>query len=117
EGVSSWMDLARLRLDINRLEVEAVQAGAEREETKRTLEKLRFQRAAREAQYREVERGLAEDLAKMRIRTAMLEKEFPRTGSQLVVNAPCAGTVLQVHIRGQGATVREGDLLAELACA
>lgn len=116
EGVASWMDLARLQLEINRLEVEAEQAKAQREETRRAVEKLGFERRSREAQNREVERGLAEELSKANFRTAMLEKELVRTGNELTVAAPCAGSVLRLHVRSAGAIVREGDLLAELAC-
>jgi membrane fusion protein len=116
EGVSSWMDVARLQLEINRLEVEAEQARAQREETRRAVEKLGFERRSREAQFREVERELAEELSKANSRGAMLETELARTGSQLTVAAPCAGSVLRLHVRRAGATVREGDLLAELAC-
>ncbi len=116
EGVSSWMDLARLRLEINRLEVEAEQAKSQREDTRRAAEKLRFERRSRQAQFQEVQRGLAEELSRANIRTAMLEKELARTGNQLTVPAPCTGSILQLHVRSAGATVREGDLLAELAC-
>jgi membrane fusion protein len=116
EGVSSWMEVARLKLEINRLEVEAEQAKAQREETRRAVEKLGFERRARQAQFREVERGLDEELSKAKFRTAMLEKELARTGSQLTVTSPCTGSVLRLHVRGAGATVREGDLLAEMAC-
>lgn len=116
EGVSSWMDLARLRLEINRLEVEAEQSKAQREDTRRSIEKLRFEKSSKQAQFRELERGLAEELSKARIRTAMLGSELARTGSQLTVPAPCSGSILQLHVRNAGSTVREGDLLAELAC-
>lgn len=116
EGVSSWMDLARLRLEINRLEVDAEQAKAQREDTRRAGEKLRFERRSRQAQFQEVQRGLAEELSKANFRAAMLENELVRTGSQLTVPAPCTGSILQLHVRNVGATVREGDPLADLAC-
>jgi multidrug efflux pump subunit AcrA (membrane-fusion protein) len=34
-----------------------------------------------------------------------------------VVGAPCAGIVLKLAVRGRGAVVQEGDVLAEVACA
>ncbi len=117
EGVSSWMDLARLRLEINRLEVEAEQAKAQREDTRRAIDKLHFERRSRQAEFKEVERSLGEELEKARIRMAMLEKELVRTGNQLTVPAPCKGSVLKMSVKNAGTAVREGDMLAELACA
>src|SRR5262249_36273895 len=114
EGISSWMDLARLRLEINRLEGEAEQAKADRENTRRTIERLQHEARAKQSEHQESERSLEEDTAKARIRTAILEKELAQTGNQLTVSAPCAGTVLRLHVQSAGATVREGDLLAEL---
>jgi membrane fusion protein len=116
EGISSWMDLARLRLEINRLEVEAEQAKAERESTLRTIERLQHENRAKQSEFQEAERSLDEDTAKARLRSAMLEKEIIQTGSELTVAAPCAGSVLKLHVQGAGATIREGDLLAEVAC-
>jgi membrane fusion protein len=116
EGISSWTDLARLRLEINRLQVEAEQAKAERENTRRAIERLQHETHAKESEFQEVERSLGEEAAKARIRTAMLEKELALTGNQLTVTAPCTGTVLKLYVQSTGAAVREGDLLAELSC-
>jgi len=117
EGISSWMDLARLQLEINRLEVEAEQAKADRENTRRTIERLQHENKAKESEFQESARSLQEDTAKARIRTAILEKELAQTGNQLTVAAPCAGSVLKLYIQSVGATVREGDLLADVDCA
>jgi len=46
----------------------------------------------------------------------MLGKELAQTGSQLTAVAPCTGSVVKTQVRGAGASVREGDLLAEIAC-
>jgi membrane fusion protein len=116
EGISSWMDLARLQLEINRLEVEAEQAKADRENTRRTIERLQHEAKAKQSEFQENTRSLEEDTAKARIRTAILDKELAQTGSQLTVAAPCAGSILRLHVQSAGATVREGDLLAELDC-
>jgi membrane fusion protein len=117
EGVSSWMDLARLRLEINRLEVEAEQAKAERENTRRTIDRLQHESQAKQSEFQEAERSLEEETAKARIRKAILDKEVVQTGSELTVAAPCAGSVLKLHVQSAGTTVREGDLLAEVACS
>lgn len=116
EGISSWTDLARLRLEINRLQVEAEQAKAERENTRRAIEKIQYETGAKQSEFKELERSFGEELAKARIRKTMLEKELTQTGHELTVTAPCTGSVLKLHVRGAGAAVREGDLLAEVAC-
>ncbi len=116
EGVSSWTDSARLRIEINRLEVEAEQAKAERENTRRSLVKLEHETLGKESEFREQERSLAEEVAKARIRSEILEKELVQTGSQLTVNAPCDGSVLRMGVSNAGTAVREGDLLAEVSC-
>lgn len=117
EGISSWTDLARLRIEINRLQVEAEQAKADRLDTLRALDKIRYEGQTKHLEFQETERGLGESADKARIRSAMLEQELARTGSQLTAVAPCAGTVLKMYVRSAGASVREGDLLAEVACA
>lgn len=117
EGVSSWVDSARLRIEINRLEVEAEQAKADRENTRRAIGKLEHETHGKESEFREQERSLAEEDAKARIRSEILEKELAQTGNQLTVNAPCDGSVLRMGVSNAGTAVREGDLLAEVACA
>ncbi|MEO8431051.1 MAG: HlyD family efflux transporter periplasmic adaptor subunit [Acidobacteriota bacterium] len=116
EGISSWSDLARVRLEINRLQIEAQQAQAERDEIRRAVAKSAHENLARQSEFRESERSAAEDLGKARVRTTMLEKELAQTGNQLTAAAPCAGSVVKTNIRGVGAVVREGDVLAEVAC-
>jgi membrane fusion protein len=116
EGVSSWVDSARLRIEINRLEVEAEQAKADRENTRRAIGKLEHEMRGKESEFQEQERSLGEEVAKARIRSGMLEKELAQTGSQLTVKAPCDGSVLKMHVSNAGTAVREGDLLAEVAC-
>jgi membrane fusion protein len=116
EGISSWTDLARIRLEINRLQVEAQQAQAERDEVRRAIAKVAHENRAKQSEFREVERSAAEDLGKARVRTSMLEKELAQTGRQLTAAAPCTGSLVKMHVRGIGAVVREGDLLAEVAC-
>lgn len=116
EGVSSWTDMARLRIEINRLEVEAEGAKSERENTRRAIEKLEHESRGKQAEFREIERALDEDREKARIRTAMLGKELAQTGNVLTASAPCAGSVVRLAVRSPRTAVREGDLLAEVVC-
>jgi multidrug efflux pump subunit AcrA (membrane-fusion protein) len=52
------------------------------------------------------------------VRVGPLEAELARTaGTELVLSAPCAGTVVRLHVRGADAVVREGEVLGEVACA
>jgi membrane fusion protein len=117
EGVSSWTDMARLRLEINRLEVEAEAAKSERENTRRSIEKLEHEAHGKQAEFKEVERSFGEDLEKTRIRTEMLAGELAQTGNVLTATAPCTGSVVRLAIRSPRTAVREGDLLAEVVCA
>lgn len=98
------------KLTVSELEAErrAVQAG---------LGKLRHAGAAREAEYRELDRRLSEDAARARIRRDALQQELRDSrGSDVLVPAPCDGSVLRLFVRAAGAVVQEGELLAELAC-
>jgi membrane fusion protein len=116
EGISSWTDLARVRLEINRLQQGAQQSQADRDDARRAIAKVAHENRAKQSEFRETERAFAEEEVRARIRTEMLGKELVQTGNQLTATAPCTGSVLKTHIRGAGATVREGDLLAEIAC-
>ena len=98
-----------------KLVVAALQA--ERRDAQTGLAKLRQDRVAREAEYRELERRFAEDATKARIRVTALRDELgPSRGSELAVAAPCTGTVLRLAVKAPGAVVQDGDVLAEMAC-
>jgi HlyD family secretion protein len=129
-------DLARLERQLERTELALRQLQAERE-----TEELEWTRGVRELEteirdvrgaqakrghesdarltaHRELERGLQEELERARIRIAALRQALPRSrGSELSVVAPCAGTLLRLGVRAPGAVVREGETLAEVACA
>jgi multidrug efflux pump subunit AcrA (membrane-fusion protein) len=115
-GLSSWMETSRVQIEADRLALEFEQAQADESETRRSLERLRHEAAARRAEAREVERGLIEELERASIRRAALDEDLVRGGNQLVVAAPCAGIVLKLAVRSRGAVVQEGDVLAEVAC-
>jgi membrane fusion protein len=116
-GLSSWMEMSRVEIEADRLALEVEQAGAEQAETRRELERLRHEAEARRAESQELERGLVDELERARIRGAALDQDLVHGGNQLVVGAPCAGIVLKLAVRGRGAVVQEGDVLAEVACA
>jgi hemolysin D len=87
-------------------------------EVQAALAGLRQNVAARTAEHREMDRRLTEDVAKARIRATALHGELEQTqGAELTVGSPCDGSVLRLAVNAPGAVVREGDVLAELACA
>jgi membrane fusion protein len=111
EAVSGQLEADRLAVDIESLVGDAAQ-------TRAALAKLRHESAGRSAQYREFQRNLDETVEKAGIRIAALERE-PTHGSdsgQLVVIAPCTGSVLRLQVT-PGAVVQEGEVLGEVACS
>ena len=121
------LETVRLRLnqiqaDHETQEIAWKQTAADLENESREVgaasEKLRHAMAARDTEFRELNRRLSEDAAKARIRVAALRDVLgPNRGSDLAVAAPCAGTMLRLAVKAPGAVVQEGDLLGELACA
>lgn len=120
--------LETLRLKLNQLRTEhetreiewritVAELEAERHDLQTASEKLRYANAARDAEYRELDRRLSEDSAKARIRAAALQEELGRNPSgELTVAAPCAGTVIRLPVKGPGAVVQDGEVLCEVAC-
>ena len=105
--------------DAQEIEWKLTVAGleAERREAQGALAKLGQERAARDAEQRELERRLDEDAAKARIRSGALTDELKHTrGSELSVYAPCSGTVVRLVVNAQAAVVQDGEVLADLAC-
>ncbi len=121
--------LETLRLKLNQLQTEqqrweidwkitVAELEAERRDVRAASEKLRYTEAARDAEYRELDRRLTEDVAKARIRAAALQGELGRNPSgELTVAAPCMGTVVRLPVKGAGAVVQDGEVLCEVACA
>jgi HlyD family secretion protein len=82
------------------------------------LARLRHESAARQAAFREADRHLREETDRAAIRITALSRELVNTATnEQTVLAPCTGTVLRLGARAAGAVVREGELLAEVACA
>ena len=121
------LETARLRLNQLGAEHEtwekewtlgAADLEAESREVRTSLEKGRQAAAGRDAEYREVERHLAEEASKAGIRAGALRDDLGGSrGGDLSQPAPCSGTVLRLTVKGAGAVVQEGELLGELACS
>src|SRR5262249_38525631 len=118
EGIASWAESVNHRVEANRMAMELAQLSSEATEAHTAREKLRHESEARDAKFAELDRGLAEDTEKTRIRIAALRQELvPNNSNALAVPAPCTGTVLRLVVKGVGSYVHEGDVLCELACA
>jgi biotin carboxyl carrier protein len=99
---------ARLTLD---------QLQSERREVQASIDKLRHESAGRRRGFVELERSLREDTQKTSIRTGALRAELQQSrGNELLVSAPCAGTILKLWVQRPGAVVKEGEPLGDIAC-
>ncbi|HEY7462719.1 MAG TPA: HlyD family efflux transporter periplasmic adaptor subunit [Gemmatimonadota bacterium] len=118
----SYVEYSRAQGDADKLAVELEESRADREEAHAALEELQHATAARETEFKELERSVREEMDTADIRLAALEKDLGMTsssgsGSEMRVKAPCAGTVIRLRVNRTGAVVQEGDVLCELACA
>jgi membrane fusion protein len=116
QGLTSWVEASKARLDADRLAVELEETRAEAIETTAAMQRLRFEMAARAAAFKETERSVRESLEQARVRKGMLDGETSRSGNALAVTAPCAGTITRLRVTTAGAVVRAADVLGEIAC-
>jgi membrane fusion protein len=117
EGLSTVMDLNKAKLDVDGLAGELEQARADIADTRNALARLTFEIASRRAAFAESQRVVAEELTTYRARKSVLDQDASRDGNTMTIAAPCAGTVVRLHVQQQGTVVHEGDVLAELVCA
>ena len=115
-GVVSWLDANRPRLEVDQLEGEIERLHADSGDARNALARLAYEIASRRAAFAETERGIAEELASFQARKNMLDRDARRDGNAMTVAAPCAGTVVTLHVRQAGTVVDENDLLAEIVC-
>jgi len=116
EGLISWLDASRPKLDADRLTAAAEQVRAESAETRAAAARLRFEMASRKAAFDELSRAVQEELARARSRKGMLDGESSREGNTMFVAAPCGGTVVKLLVRSTGTAVSALDVLAEIVC-
>jgi len=106
----------RVEIDEQRIALELEQVTADKAAAERALAKLRHESEAHRAESREDERGLADELQKTEIRKSILDEQAVRGGNRFPAVAPCAGTIVKLAVRGPGAVVQEGDVVAEVVC-
>jgi len=117
EGLSSILDLNKAMLDVDGLAGELEQVRADAVDTRNSLARLTFELASRRAAFTETERAIGEELTAFMARKSVLDQDPSREGNTMSVAAPCAGTVVKLHVQHTGSVVHEGDVLAELVCA
>jgi len=115
-GVVSWLDANRPRLEVDQLESELEALRADGTDAKNALSRLAYEMTSRRAGFSEIERGIREDMTTFQARKDMLERDALRDGNAMGVPAPCAGTIVKLHVRQAGAVVDENDLMAEVVC-
>lgn len=116
EGLTSWMDVSKQALDVDRLAVEREQTRADLAEVVSSQARLRFEMASRQAAFDETARSVEEELARARSRKGMLDREDARQGGGLQVAAGCTGTITRLVVRRPGTVVAAADILAEMTC-
>jgi membrane fusion protein len=116
EGLTSWIEASKPKMDTDRLSVELEAARAESVETQAALSRQRFEMASRKAAFDELNRSVREELDRTRVRKGMLDAESSRQGNVLSVRAPCAGTILKLVVRNPGTVVHGSEVLAEITC-
>jgi len=117
QGVLSAMDANRAKLDVEKLAGELEVIRAAMVDARNAMARIAFDLASRTAAYAETERAIGEELTTFKARKSVLDQDRLRDGNTLSVEAPCAGTVVTLHVRNPGTVVDEGDRLAELVCA
>jgi membrane fusion protein len=118
EGLTSQMEYSNYEQKANQAAVDLQQTETDQKDSMAAIEKLRHESDARAVEFRETERSLteAEEKAKIRIK-ALSADPGGAAGNDLIVMAPCSGTVLRMHAQRPGAVVHEGDVLSEVGCS
>lgn len=116
EGLTSWMDVSKQALEVDRLAVDREQTRAELAEVTSTQARLRFEMASRLAAFDETARSVGEEMARTRTRKGMLDREDTLAGNDVQVTARCAGTITRLVVRRPGTVVETADTLAEMTC-
>jgi membrane fusion protein len=115
-AVGGW-EVDRLSLEADQLAADVETVTAERDEARAALAKLRQDAATREVQHRELLRSLQQEGEIARVRVEAMKRLPAGAQGDLVVTAPCTGSLLRMMVSTAGAIVQAGDPLGEIACA
>lgn len=116
-GLISWLDANRPKLQVDELAGEVEKLRADIIDARGALDRLAYEIASRRAAFTETERAVREDLNAFQVRRDALDRDALRARGALSIAAPCAGTVVTLHVRQRGAVVDENAMLAEIVCA
>jgi HlyD family type I secretion membrane fusion protein len=118
EGIASRAQLTDKQLAVAEMAAELESLIAEQGETRAAIEKVKIESSARQAELKELERTYKEATAISEIRTGALRAGLAGSdGNEIRLTAPCAGTILRLHVKNSGAVLHEGYAVAELACS
>ncbi|MCC6128865.1 MAG: HlyD family efflux transporter periplasmic adaptor subunit [Acidobacteria bacterium] len=118
QGLASFDERSEALIRSGQTAMELEQLAADVKSNESAIARLKQQNAARNATFLETERTTLEKEEQTRIKLQALENLPVEAGTgQLLISAPCDGTVFTVKVRGEGAVIREGDTLCEVACA
>jgi membrane fusion protein len=115
QGLISWIEVGRTEADVTRLQSQIAAVEGERQDVRESLARLEKEVASRKAAFEEQSRAATELRDKAQIRRGVLTDD-PAAAGTLLVQAPCAGTILQAAIVLPGTAVKEGDRLTDIAC-
>lgn len=115
-AVGGW-EADRLGLEADQLAADVETVTAEKDEARAALERLRQDAATREVQHRERVRSLSQEGEIARVRIESMKRQPVGAEGELVVTAPCTGSLLRMMVSTPGAVVQAGDPLGEIACA
>lgn len=118
ERLVVYEEVQAKELDVTKAEMELARLRTEQEQAQAAAERLAHEANVKARALEETERALREEAERARVRLATLRSApVSSAGNEVVISAPCAGTVVRLHARAAGAVVAEGDALAELVCA
>jgi membrane fusion protein len=110
-------ELARYELAAKKAQFEFEELESDHAQVEAKLQRLRHEAEAQRVAHREGVRVLREQMERAEIRIATLEEGLTWSeGSQFSVPAPCEGTVLRLHVTSPGTFLKDGEVLADLAC-
>jgi len=116
-GSVGRLEAARLEFEAGTIAEEIQSAEDERDDVQAAIQRIHQDDAAYELEYQQTRRNLEESIETARIRIGALTADLvDLSDSGMVVLSPCEGTVLRLHVSTPGHVVKEGEVLAELAC-
>lgn len=115
-GMMSYVEASKSQLDADKLAVDVEQSRAERAEVDSALSKLRLDRQTQRLALVELERSVREEGQRAQSRKSAIDADTPRDGTSGAIDAPCAGTIVNLAVSNSGAVLAEGDRLADIVC-